>query len=443
MQWFFLTLIRIFDRRVKRDRRGPTSLDAFRQRAMNHICLTGVVVAVVNGLIALYNKRYEELFGLELPIFLLSAMGYVTVRRAKRVEWIAALYMTLIATCITSYMIMSAKSSFAPIYAWYPLLCFGTILLCGRWIGMLSVAIIFLESVVVLFVNSKHGFVLMGGIDFDLGATAVKATMLSSFVAAFGVVATVEISRRRADQANLKANALNLQRASHSLLGDMARDISRNMQLPIGALQKKLDEVMQWDPQDTLHNRGPILMQNLTQSLRELERLAASLLLFSQTRGAQESVALRAVDFLNHLNEMTREKAIARGVSLDFSADQPQALLHVPAAAALFALVSLVNKGVDASAGQEPAWVRLQLRLYGRQIQIRVLDSGPSLSYQERRAIQEQTSQRSAWDVNLRLSLDFLDSIGGQMTLDPYSPDTCYVIAIPLSSTPFQSSLAA
>lgn len=443
MQWFFLTLIRIFDRRVKRERRGPTSLDAFRQRAMHHICLTGMGVAVLNGIIALHFKRYNEALGLELPIALISIVSYFLVRRAQRVEWIAAIYMTLLATCISLWMLTMARTSNSPIYVWYPLICFGTILLCGRWIGMLSVAIIFLESLTVMIVNSQYGFVLMGGMSFETSAMTILATMISSFVAAFAIVASVEVSRRRADKANQKANALNLRRASLSLLGDMGRDISRNMQQPIGAIQKKLDEVMQWDPQDTLHNRGPILVQNLNQALRELERLAESLLLFSQTHGEQDLVSLRAVDFLNHLNELTREKAIARGVSLDFSADQPQAHLHVPAAAALFALVSLVNKGVEAAAGQEPAWVRLQLRIYGRQIQIRVLDSGPSLSYQERRAIQEQTSQRSAWDVNLRLSLDFLDSIGGQLTLNPYSPDTCYVITLPFSATPAQTSRAA
>lgn len=443
MQWFFLTLIRIFDRRVKRDRRGPSSLDAFRQRAVNHICLIGIVLSFVNGLSAIYFKRYNELIGLELPLGLISLLGFLTVRRVKHPEWVAALYMTLMASCFAFYMIVFVKSAYSPIHMWYPLISFATILLCGRWLGMLGVAIIFFESILVLWINRDHGFALMAGLNFDLSVTIILGTQVSGFVASFAIMASVEISRQRADNANKKATALSLRRASLSLLGDMARDISRNMQGPLGALNQKLDEVLQWDPQDTLHNRGPQLVQALHQSLHELERLTESLLLFSQTHGEQELVSLRAVDFLNHLNELTREKAIARGVSLDFSADQPQARLYVPAAATLFALVSLVNKGVEAAAGQEPAWVRLQLRLYGRQMQIRVLDSGPSLSYRERRAIQEQTSQRSAWDVNLRLSLDFLDSIGGQMTLDPYSPDTCYIISIPLSQAPSQGSRAA
>ncbi|WP_141734834.1 HAMP domain-containing histidine kinase [Oligoflexus tunisiensis] len=443
MQWFFLTLIRIFDRRVKRDRRGPTSLDAFRQRAMHHICLTGFFVALLNGILALHYRRYHEVLGLEMPIALVSIIGYFVVRRARHVEWIAAFYMTTLATCISFWALTAAKSPFATIMAWYPLISFGTILLCGRWTGMFSVAVIFVECLVVLLVNRQYGFVLASGMTFELTVGTTLATMVTAFAAAFATVASVEVSRQRADRANQKTNALNLRRASLSLLGDMARDISRNMQEPLGAMHKKLDEVMQWNPDDVLYNKGTLLLQHLDQPLRELERLTESLLLFSHTHGDQDKVALRAVDFLNHLNELTREKAIARGVSLDFSADQPQAWLHVPAAAALFALVSLVNKGVEAAAGQEPAWVRLQLRLYGRQMQVRVFDSGPSLSYQERRTIQEQTTQRSAWDVNLRLSLDFLDSIGGRMTLDPYSPDTCYVISIPLSQNPSQPRAAA
>ncbi len=443
MQWFFLTLIRIFDRRVKRDRRGPSSLDAFRQRAVNHICLIGLILSILNAMSALYFHRYDEILGLELPLGLISLLGYLTVRRVKRPEWVAALYMTLMASCFTFYMIAFVKTAYSPIHMWYPLISFSTILLCGRWLGMLGVATIFLESILVLWINRDHGFALMAGLNFDLAFTIILGTQISGFLASFAIMASVEISRQRADNAHKKATALNLRQAGLSLLGDMARDISRNMQGPLGTLNQKLDEVMQWDPKDTLHNRGPQLMQSLQQSLHELERLTESLLLFSQTHGEQELASLRAVDFLNHLNELTREKAIARGVSLDFSADQPQARLHVPAAAALFALVSLVNKGVEAASGQEPAWVRLQLRIYGTQMQIRVLDSGPSLSYQERRAIQEQTSQRSAWDVNLRLSLDFLDSIGGQMSLDPYSPDTCYLISIPLHQMPAQGNRAA
>jgi signal transduction histidine kinase len=443
MQWFFLTLIRIFDRRVKRDRRGPSSLDAFRQKAVNQICLIGMVLAFINGLSALHFARYEEVISLELPIALISFIGFITVRRVKHPEWVAAIYMTLVASSFSFYMIAFVKSAFSPILMWYPLLAFSTILLCGRWLGMLAVGIILIESVLVLWLNRKYGFVLMSGMNFDLTVTVVLGTQISGFLASFAIIAAVELSRQRADQANLKVNALNMRRASRSLLGDMARDISRNMQGPLDALHKKLDEVMQWDEKDTLHNRGSSLMQNLQQSLQELERLTESLLLFSQTHGEQDMVSLRAVDFLNHLNELTREKAIARGVSLDFTADQPQAHLHIPAAAALFALVSLINKGVEAAAGQEPAWVRLQLRVYGRHMQVRVLDSGLSLSYQDRRAIQEQTTLRSAWDVNLRLSLDFLDSIGGQMTLDPYSPDTCYLISIPLSQAPTQAKHAA
>lgn len=443
MQWFFLTLIRIFDRRVKRDRRGPSSMDAFRQRAVNHICLIGIALSFVNSMSALYFKRYDEVIGLELPIGIISLLGYITVRRVKRPEWVAAIYMTLIASCFTFFLIVFVKSAYSPIPMWYPLISFATILLCGRWLGMLAVVTIFVESLLVFWLNRDHGFIMMAGMNFELMVPIILGTQISGFLASFAIMSSVEISRQRADNANKKATALSLKRASLSLLGDMARDISRNMQGPLGALQTKLDEVMQWDPNDTLHNRGPLLMQSLNQSLRELERLTESLLLFSRTHGEQELVSLRAVDFLNHLNELTREKAIARGVSLDFSADQPQARLHVPAAAALFALVSLVNKGVEAAAGQEPAWVRLQLRIYGHHMQIRVLDSGPSLSYQERRAIQEQTSQRSAWDVNLRLSLDFLDSISGKMTLDPYSPDTCYLISIPLSQAPSQTNRAA
>jgi hypothetical protein len=443
MQWFFLTLIRIFDRRVKRDRRGPTSLDAFRQRAMHHICVTGFFVALLNGLLALHYQRYHEFFGLELPIAMISIIGFYVVRRARHVEWVAAAYMTLLATCIGFWALTVARSPIAAFMAWFPLISFGTILLCGRWTGMLSVAVIFIETLVVLLVNQQYGFVLVSGMTFELSVGTTLATMITAFAASFATVASVEVSRQRADKANQNTNALNLRRASLSLLGDMARDISRNMQEPLGAMHRKLDEVMQWNPEDTLYNKGTVLLQHLDQPLRELERLTESLMLFSQTPGDQDQVALRAVDFLNHLNELTREKAIARGVSLDFSADQPQAWLHVPAAAALFALVSLVNKGVEVAAGQEPAWVRLQMRLYGRQMQVRVFDSGPSLSYQERRTIQEQTTQRSAWDVNLRLSLDFLDSIGGRLTLDPYSPDTCYVISIPLSQKPFPTRIAA
>jgi signal transduction histidine kinase len=443
MQWFFLTLIRIFDRRVKRDRRGPSSLDAFRQRAVNHICLIGLGLAIVNGMSAIYFKRYDELLGLELPIGLISLLGYMTVRRFKHPEWVAAIYMSMIASCFAVYLIVFVKSAFSPIHAWFPLLSFASILLCGRWLGMLAVLAIFIESVLVIVLTRDHGFVLMSGLTFELSVTIILGTLVSGFFASFAIMTSVEISRLRADSANKTATALSLQRASLSLLGDMARDISRNMQGPISGMQKKMDEVLQWNANDTLHNRGPQIMQSLHQALTELERLTESLLLFSQTHGGQDVVSLRAVDFLNHLNELTREKAIARGVSLDFTADQPQVKLHVPVAAALFALVSLVNKGVEAAAGQEPAWVRLQLRVYGRQMQIRVLDSGPSLSYQERRAIQEQTSQRSAWDVNLRLSLDFLDSIGGQMTLDPYSPDTCYLISIPLTEAPSQTIRAA
>lgn len=443
LQWFFLTLIRVFDRQAKRNRRGPTSLDAFRKRAMKHICLIGTVVALINGSFAYFGQRYSEVFGLELPVLIFSAIGYLAVRRAHRVEWMAGIYMAMLATCISAWMLTTAMTSFSAVFVWYPLIGFGTILLCGRWIGMTVVALIFFESLAVQILNRQYGFVLTHGVDFPTTAATALATMVSAFFAGFAIMASVEVSRRRADQANRKANAINLKRASHSLLGDMAIDISRNMKTPLGALQEKLDEVMRWDSQDTLHNRGPILLQNLNQSLRELGRLNESLLLFSQTRGEHEIISLRAVVFLQHLNELTREKAIARGVSLDFSADQPQAPLHLPAAASLFALVSLVNKGVEAAAGQEPAWVRLQVRVYGKILQIRVSDSGPSLSYGERRAILEQTSQNSAWDVNLRLSLDFLAMVHGQLTLDPYSPDTCYVLRIPLSSAPLANNRAA
>jgi signal transduction histidine kinase len=381
--------------------------------------------------------------GVEVPIGFISWLGYVTVRRFKHPEWVAAIYMTMIASCFAFNLMYFLTSAYSSIHAWFPLLSFAAILLCGRWLGMLAVLAIFIESILVIALTRDYGFVLMAGLNFDLSVTTILGTLVSGFVASFAIMTSVEISRQGADSANKTATALSLQRASLSLLGDMARDIIRNMKGPLSGMQKKMDEVLQWDAHDTLHNRGPQIMQSLQQGLTELERLTESLLLFSQTHGGQEMASLRAVDFLNHLNELTREKAIARGVSLDFTADQPQVRLHVRVAAALFALVSLVNKGVEATAGQEPAWVRLQLRVYGRQMQIRVLDSGPCLSYHERRAIQVQASQRSAWDVNLRLSLDFLDSIGGQMTLDPYSPDTCYLISIPLTEAPSQTNRAA
>ncbi len=432
MQWIFLVLIRIFDRKVKRDRRGPSSLDAFRKRAMKNICICSFVVALVNGVISFQAGRYDETFGLEFPVGLASLIGFFVVRRVHRVEWIAGIFMLVLSTCISFWFIVVAKTAYSSVYVWYPLIGFGSILLCGRRIGLIVVQVLFLQSMLLFLLNAQYGFVLTHGMSFEVFGIAVVSTMVSACLTAFAIIAMVEVSRQRADRANLKANASNLRRASLGLLGDMALDISRNMQTPLAALQKMLEDVQNWDPNDTLHNRGPILIQNLNLPLQELGRLTESLLIFGQTDGQREIVTLRAVDFLHHLNELTREKAISRGVSLDFSADQPQANLQLPVASALFALVSIVNKGVEAAAGQEPAWVRLQLRYYGKQLHIRISDSGPSLSFDERRTIQKQTSNMSTWDVSLRLSLEFIASIGGTLSLDPYSPDTCFVLQIPL-----------
>ncbi len=443
MQWLFLNLIRLFDRKVKRDQRSPSSFDTFRKRAMQHICITGFVITFANGILAFKGGRFQEILSLELPIVLVSLMGFFAIRRVHRVDWIAGLFMVVLATCMSNFVLQSAKSALTLIYAWFPLLSFGAILLCGRRVGMIAVAIIFFESLVVLGFNVKYGFVLPSGISFDGFSVSWLATMISLHVAAFAIVASVEISRQRADRANTTTNAINLRQASLSLLGDMALDMSRNMGEPLAALNSKLEEVLRWDAKDTLHSRGPLLQQSLNHSLRELGRLTESLLLFSNTHAQREVISLRATDFLRHLNELTREKAISRGVSLDFSADQPQAMLQVPAAVALFALVSLVSKGVEAASGQQPAWVRVQLRVVGKQLQLRILDSGPSLSYRERRIILEQTSRFNAWDMNLRLSLDFLSSIGGRLSLDRYSPDTCYVIHIPLSDSPSVTLQAA
>jgi signal transduction histidine kinase len=443
MQWIYFVLIRIFDRKVKRDRRGPSSLDTFRKRAMKNICIFSFIVALVNGVISFQAGRYEETFGLEFPVGLTSLIGFFVVRRVQQVEWIAGIFMLVLSFCISFWFIGLAKSAYSSAYVWYPLIGFGAILLCGRRIGLIIVQVLFLQSMLVFLLNAQYGFVLTHGMSFEVFGVGVVSTMVSACLTALAIIAMVEVSRQRADRANMKANASDLRRASLGLLGDMALDISRNMQTPLAALQKMLEDLQKWDPNDTLRNRGPILIQNLNLPLQELGRLTQSLLIFGRTDAQREIVTLRALDFLQHLNELTREKAISRGVSLDFSADQPQATLQLPVAAALFALVSIVNKGVEAAAEQESAWVRLQLRYYDKQLLIRIADSGPSLSFDERRMIQKQTSSLGSWDVNLRMSLEFIASIGGTLSLDPYSPDTCFVLQIPLGVGSAPSDQAA
>lgn len=113
-------------------------------------------------------------------------------------------------------------------------------------------------------------------------------------------------------------------------------------------------------------------------------------------------------------------------------------------------LLNLLNNASDAIEREPRKWIRISFQELGKFLEIRVIDCGKGIPEHHRKKLFQPFFTTKEFGkgtgLGLSLSMRIIKNHGGELKVDPSSPNTCFVIRLPLrqqkdSSSPLPSAV--
>lgn len=122
-----------------------------------------------------------------------------------------------------------------------------------------------------------------------------------------------------------------------------------------------------------------------------------------------------------------------RGVEIHYERSPAGLTIECRATHITQVLINLVNNAVDAVRRLENKWVRIEARDHGKEVLIRVIDSGDGIPQTLRAQIMTPffTTKKEGTGLGLSLSKSILKDHGGNLEIDETVNYTCFQVRIP------------
>lgn len=220
-----------------------------------------------------------------------------------------------------------------------------------------------------------------------------------------------------------------------SAVGRLTRGVAHEVKNPLNAMSIHLD-LLRAKAEAGGNGLGPHI-EVLGHEIERLDRVVRTFLDF--TRPVE--LRLTAADLsevARGVEQLVRAEAEAKGVSIELDAPHPGPRVWVDRDLVEQALLNLVNNGVQAMAGVEPARRRLRLEVRERPLQgmIRVRDWGPGVAAEHRDKIFDLyfTTRGEGTGIGLALAARIMQLHQGAIELEPEAaaPGASFVLRFPV-----------
>lgn len=235
-----------------------------------------------------------------------------------------------------------------------------------------------------------------------------------------------------------------IQTAKMTSLGEMAAGIAHEINTPLAIIVSATDQVKELF-KNNAKEKAFLRLEKIQSTALRIAQIVRGLRTFSRSSEEDSSANTHLQQIILDTISLCSEKFKIRGTSLDFKMHHDPEVLCIPTQLSQV-ILNLLNNSLDATETLPTKWVKIDLSGDSTKCFIKITDSGHGIST----AIQNKIMQPffttkdvgKGTGLGLSISKGIIDSFKGRLFYDTTSPNTCFIIELPIAFVEKSKSVA-
>ncbi len=232
-----------------------------------------------------------------------------------------------------------------------------------------------------------------------------------------------------------------LEASKMSALGEMAGSISHEINTPIAVILVNAEKTLRM-----LKNKEENCIAEINDSLKTIINTSMHISDIVKTLKRisrndfqiQEKAEISTNEIIKDLQTISSERIKNKGIELLFEIENENELLKTNNSLLQQIMINLLNNSMYAIKDLDNKWIKIQGKKLDGQYEFRICDSGNGIDSEVANKMfqpfytTKQIGQGTG--VGLGVSLSYAQALGGTLTYDSKSKNTCFILRFPVSS---------
>ncbi|OQX33686.1 MAG: hypothetical protein B0D91_13850 [Oceanospirillales bacterium LUC14_002_19_P2] len=224
--------------------------------------------------------------------------------------------------------------------------------------------------------------------------------------------------------------------AKKAALGDMASGMAHEINSPIQAIQLSAERLTRKMEKGTLTEKDVVSLSKIASSIRRVSGIINSLSKISRSSHNEDFQHCQVAVFITDAADLVEEKCKVNGIdfSVEYLEETDKVVINCQRLHLSQVIVNLLNNACDAVSESEEKWIRIEVSQSGKQVMIRVIDSGPGIPAKIRERVFDPmfTTKEIGKGTGLGLSISqtIIRGHGGVIRVDAHCPNTCFILTL-------------
>lgn len=254
------------------------------------------------------------------------------------------------------------------------------------------------------------------------------------------VVSLLDVTREYMDREVIKHQQEEVQKAARlASLGEMATGIAHELKTPLNTIQGYADLIRELNHQgipvdDAVMNA----VDNIEATVQRISEIIVGLKAIARDQKGREKAVFDLRSTVNLSLQVCEFHLKNKGVSVTTKLPSDPVAIQGFETQVSQVIINLINNAVDAVQINREKWIRIELLTQNGQAMLRLVDSGKGIPEVVATKIMTPffTTKSDGTGLGLSLSKNLMHQHGGDLTLDMESPNTTFLVSLPLAPAP-------